>query len=682
MFEGISCWWNGTPLAEPESPEPGLTRRNLYPILPEPSPFVSARTITSNPTYLGGNTQLPDVGTLLPELSKLTLSPHSRTKNAPATSIRSANSDTRLPELHSKLPRSPFSDIKDGNPDRNSPVSDTKSTSNSLNQFIGRTPPKRTIPQPSKTPAKPKPKLLGPSGSPSSTPPVSASIKPSVQEEFKPPLGLQEMLQKLNSEHVKGFPKERKLLKHQVEARIFLAKSESSSSDLAPNVSAPGYGARKDVQMIARILDSKLLQKEVGPTLIVVPNCLINQWKEELGRFAPDLAVLVHHGADRTSKQAKNARRAENVWRARALMEATFLRIILDEAHRIKNSEAKTSKACYALASHYRWTVTGTPCQNGDKDYFSYLIFLQAKPYNEPTYFRLESRGGLEELKRFMKPFTLRRTKSMKGEDGKPLIELPPRIFKLEEVPFDIVDHKAFYDALQGRYRVVGNMYLNEAEYKDVGYVIKTEERWCEFCKREIVPKAKSKETKQFQPDKRPLAAKIHKMLALIRKALEHSEEMDKIIVYSQFTSYLDILETYVQQAGWKYIRYDGCMGRDEKETTLQRLNEDPHVRVALFSLKAGSVGLNLNSANVVVLMDPWWNPTIEDQAYDRVHRKTVYIHKLLIPNTIEERIEQLQHSKREIADFMTEEDTAEIGTGDPDQKHALKFLLDIDDRN
>ncbi|KAG8893900.1 hypothetical protein FRC01_013280 [Tulasnella sp. 417] len=83
--------------------------------------------------------------------------------------------------------------------------------------------------------------------------------------------------------------------------------------------------------------------------------------------------------------------------------------------------------------------------------------------------------------------------------------------------------------------------------------------------------------------------------------------------------------------------------------------------------------------------MDPWWNPAIEDQAYDRVHRigqsKTVYIHKLLIPNTIEERIEQLQHSKRTIACFMTEGDTVENGTGDPDQKHALKFLLDIDDR-
>ncbi|KIO20076.1 hypothetical protein M407DRAFT_81955 [Tulasnella calospora MUT 4182] len=135
-------------------------------------------------------------------------------------------------------------------------------------------------------------------------------------------------------------------------------------------------------------------------------------------------------------------------------------------------------------------------------------------------------------------------------------------------------------------------------------------------------------------------------MLELIRKALERSEGAEKIIVYSQFTSYLDILKTYVEQAGWKYVRYDGLMSGDEKEITLKRLKEDPQVQVALFSLKAGSVGLNLNSANVVILMDPWWNPAIEDQAFDRVHRigqsKTVYIHKLLMPQTIEERIEQV----------------------------------------
>ncbi|KIO25384.1 hypothetical protein M407DRAFT_25284 [Tulasnella calospora MUT 4182] len=110
-------------------------------------------------------------------------------------------------------------------------------------------------------------------------------------------------------------------------------------------------------------------------------------------------------------------------------MEATFLHIILDEAHRIKNWESKTYKACCALTACYRWTATGTPCQNGAKDYFSSLSFLRAKPYDERIYF--QSQYGRVE-------------KSMKGEDGKPLIELPPRSFKLEEVHFDNADHKAF----------------------------------------------------------------------------------------------------------------------------------------------------------------------------------------------------------------------------------------------
>lgn len=122
-------------------------------------------------------------------------------------------------------------------------------------------------------------------------------------------------------------------------------------------------------------------------------------------------------------------------------------------------------------------------------------------------------------------------------------------------------------------------------------------------------------------------------------------------------------------------------MSEDEKKATLKRLREDPRVQVALFSLKAGSVGLNLNSANVVLLMDPWWNPAIEDQAFNRVHRigqsKTVYIHKLLIPDTIEERIEQLQRFKRMIAAFMTEVDTVGIGAPELD-KNDLKFLLGV----
>ncbi|KAG8937480.1 hypothetical protein FRC00_005086 [Tulasnella sp. 408] len=235
----------------------------------------------------------------------------------------------------------------------------------------------------------------------------------------------------------------------------------------------------------------------------------------------------------------------------------------------------------------------------------------------------------------FMRPFTLRRTKSMKGEDGKPLIELPPRIFKLEEVPFDNTDHKAFYDALQGRYETVGNMYLNNAEYKDVGYVcslllllrlrqaclhpdlilnyvngadtvdkmrgsrccriclmdIETEGCWCKYCENEIVPKAKPLQPPKFNPDERPSAAKINKMLDLIRETLERSQGTDKIIIYSQFTSYLNILQKYIEKAGWEFDRYDGSMKEGEKEAMLKRFNEDPCVQIALFSLKAGSVG-------------------------------------------------------------------------------------------
>ncbi|KIO25385.1 hypothetical protein M407DRAFT_25285 [Tulasnella calospora MUT 4182] len=301
MLEGFSQWLKGTQPGGPKSPERRSAQRQLYPTLPEPSPTVSAKKLTSTPTSSAGTSRLPDVETLLPELSKLSISPPSQTKKAPAIPTHSTvpgTSPLRLPTLAIELPPSPFSNIKGGNPNANSPAANTKSPSNSLNPTTNRTPPKRTTPRLSKTPVKMKPNPPGPSGLPSSTPPLSPSLSALLKEEFKPPLRLDEILSKLNSERVDGLPDKEQLLKHQLEEQLFLAKSEHSRFR---GGQLYDMGLGKTIQMIARILDSRPLQKEVGPTLIVVPNCLMNQWKEELGRFAPNLLVLVHHGPDRAS---------------------------------------------------------------------------------------------------------------------------------------------------------------------------------------------------------------------------------------------------------------------------------------------------------------------------------------------------------------------------------------------
>ncbi|KAG8937479.1 hypothetical protein FRC00_005085 [Tulasnella sp. 408] len=251
MLQGFYDWLKGTqPGGRPESEERGSTPRRLYPTLPEPS----------SPKSLAGNPQFPGVETLLPELSKLSIS-HSRTKNVPPTPIRSSVSPTSPPRLQAlafELPPSPFSNITGGNPNANTPTSHTKGPSNA------QTPPKRRVPRSSKTPTKTKPTSPGPPGLPNSTPPAPPSTIGLVNEESKPPVELDELVAKLNSEKVKGFPDEEKLLKHQVEARIFLAKSEYSE---IRGGQLHDMGLGKTVQIIARILDSKLLQKEVGSTL-------------------------------------------------------------------------------------------------------------------------------------------------------------------------------------------------------------------------------------------------------------------------------------------------------------------------------------------------------------------------------------------------------------------------------
>jgi len=158
------------------------------------------------------------------------------------------------------------------------------------------------------------------------------------------------------------------------------------------------------------------------------------------------------------------------------------------------------------------------------------------------------------------------------------------------------------------------------------------------------------KRTKQKPYQTSTKTERLVSLLEEIRKKYPN----DKTLVYSQFTSFLDIIQIPLDKAGIEYVRYDGSMNNNDREDTLQEFRSDPTITVMLMSLKAGSLGLNLTEANHVILMDVWWNPFLEDQAIDRVHRlgqkKNVDVTRLTISNTIEDRILHLQDQKRELA--------------------------------
>ncbi|KAG8906365.1 hypothetical protein FRB99_007049 [Tulasnella sp. 403] len=180
--------------------------------------------------------------------------------------------------------------------------------------------------------------------------------------------------------------------------------------------------------------------------------------------------------------------------------------------------------------------------------------------------------------------------------------------------------------------------------------------QFCPDCEVQVVVKAKAKgpSTDDGEPQQLSSSTKIRKLLELLEKVDKDSEGKDKVIVFSQFTTFLDVIQTFLREEGYKYVRYDGSMKREEREAALDKFRTSSRYNVALISFKAGSTGLNLTAANHVILMDLWWNPALEDQAYDRAHRlgqtKTVYIYKLIVPDTVEQRIQELQDKKRELA--------------------------------
>lgn len=402
-------------------------------------------------------------------------------------------------------------------------------------------------------------------------------------------------------------------------------------------------------------------------------------------------------------------------------------RVVLDEAHNIKNVKTKGAIACCELPSKFRWCLTGTPMQNNVTELYSLLKFLRIKPLSNWDTFNTQiakpvtsGRGAGRAMKRLqvvLKQVMLRRKKD-DSLNGQKLIELPQRLVNIVSCPFN-ASEKAFYDGLENKMEHViekimntkgGNSYISvlllllrlrqacnhpllvAKDYKnDIEAVEPTsnkgkddkdtdpddlaaafgqlgvtrkcqmcttvlddsntgEEEWKTHCV-DCVPLAiQAKEAEE----ERPSSAKTRMILKLLNDIDERSDCEEKTIIFSQFTSMLDLIEPFLSEEGVKYVRYDGSMSAKEREVSLAKIKSSKSTRVILISFKAGSTGLNLTACNNVILVDLWWNPALEDQAFDRAHRfgqtRDVNIFKLKIDNTVEDRILALQDKKRQLA--------------------------------
>jgi superfamily II DNA or RNA helicase len=414
---------------------------------------------------------------------------------------------------------------------------------------------------------------------------------------------------------------------------------------------ADDMGLGKTVQALAHLLLEKQQGRSFLPSLVVAPTSLMVNWLRETQRFAPDLKALVLHGPDRREHFVRMPEFDVVLTTypllprdAKALLSQQFYMLILDEAQVIKNPRAKATQVALLLKAHHRLCLTGTPMENHLGELWSLFHFLMPGLLGEPKQFRKLFRVPIEKyadterrnvLLRRIRPFILRRTKQAV------VTELPPKTEILRTVELE-GGQRDLYEtirlAMHGKVlRAIGRHGLQRSRMIILDALLKLRQVCCD--------------PRLLRLDAAKRVTQSVKLELLMTLLPEMVEEGRRILLFSQFTSMLKLIEQALEGSGLEYVRLTGKT-RD-RATPVSRFQAG-EVPLFLISLKAGGTGLNLTAADTVIHYDPWWNPAVEDQATDRAHRigqsKAVFVYKLIAAHTVEEKILALQQKKARIA--------------------------------
>jgi superfamily II DNA or RNA helicase len=398
-----------------------------------------------------------------------------------------------------------------------------------------------------------------------------------------------------------------------------------------------------------------------GPSLVVAPRSLIFNWKQEAARFTPQLRVLDHTQADRV-KGSDHFKDYDLVLTTYGTLrrdagyfkDIVFDYAVLDEAQAIKNASSESAKAARLLRAGHRLALSGTPVQNHLGELWSLFEFLNPGMMGSATVFRETTQKSVGNdaatrtaLARAMRPFILRRTKEQVAKD------LPQKLEQTLYCELGDVQRKAYND-LRDYYRTslldrIAKEGMNKAKIQVLEALLRLRQA---ACHPGLIDKSKIKEG----------SAKLDTLMEQVGEVLE---ENHKVLVFSQFTSFLAIVRKRLDAAGTVYEYLDGKT-RDRQER-VERFQSDPDCKLFLISLKAGGLGLNLTAAEYVFLLDPWWNPAVEAQAIDRAHRigqtRQVFAYRLIAKDTVEEKVLQLQQTKKDLADAIINADNSLIRT-------------------
>lgn len=395
--------------------------------------------------------------------------------------------------------------------------------------------------------------------------------------------------------------------------------------------------------------------------LVVCPTSLLYNWENELNKFAPSLKFWVHYGTIRQLTADEFNEHdiiitSYGVVRSDIELIKSFAwhYLVLDESQAIKNPDALTTRALHLLNAKNRLILSGTPLQNNTYDLYAQFNFLNPGMFGSREFFREEFANPIdkhndkhkaETLRRLLHPFMLRRTKLQVAPD------LPE---KTETILWCQMSKKQqqVYDEFKVQYREALLRKIEEVGMSKAGMlIIEGLLRLRQICNSPLLLK-----NEEYQISD---SIKIEELM----REIEENTGGHKLLVFSQFTEMLHLIEASLQQRSIGYTYLDGSTTVAKRKKAVEDFQEKNEIRVFLISLKAGGVGLNLTAADYVYLVDPWWNPAAEQQAIDRTHRigqkQKIFAYKMICRNTVEEKILELQNRKRKLAGDLVGEDEA-----------------------
>ena len=417
-------------------------------------------------------------------------------------------------------------------------------------------------------------------------------------------------------------------------------------------------GLGKTLQALAHLLTEKQAGRLDRPVLAVMPTSLIPNWLDEAARFAPQLKVLALHGAARQKDFAELAN-YDLVLTTYALLSRDlpvlqaqpWSVLILDEAQNIKNPVSKAAQAARELDARQRLCLSGTPLENHLGELWSLFHFLlpgwlgDAKSFNRDYRTPIEKHGNSERMRHLtarIKPFLLRRKKEQVATELPAKTEIIHWV-ELNDAQRDVYETVRVAMDKKVRDEITRNG-VGRSQIIILDALLKLRQVCCDLRLVNMTLTAKA------------LRAGSGKLASLMDMLEELLSEGRKILLFSQFTSMLALIEQELQQ---REIGYSLLTGDTTDRRTPVRQFQDGKVPLFLISLKAGGTGLNLTAADTVIHFDPWWNPAVENQATDRAYRigqdKPVFVYKMIAKGTVEEKIQTLQQEKAALAGAVLE---------------------------